>query len=225
MRNVLVAASVLALIAGSASAATVSYTSSTPSPNTVSPITAQSLAFSALSLTLPQFDATIGTLTMVTLNWTGSISGTATVTKGPSAGRVFSASVSAFLEGVGPSSLSMHVMPTDDLITSPTVFAANELKSYTVAATDTFEQMFSSGDTEFAEFLGTGDVSYLFDGFDFSGSAQTGTAATDRDILGGMGVVVTYTYDAITPIPVPAALPLLASAFGVLGLMRLRRKA
>ena len=224
MRNVLVAASVLALIAGSASAATVSYTSSTPAPNTVSPITGQSLAFSALALTLPQFDATIGTLTMVTLNWTGSISGTATVTKGPSAGRVFSASVSAFLEGTGPSSLSMNVTATDDLITSATLFAANEVKSYTVAATDTLEQMFSSGDTEFAEFLGTGDVAYLFEGFDFSSNSSQGTAATDPDILGGMDVVVTYTYDT-TVIPVPAALPLLASAFGVLGLMRLRRKA
>lgn len=224
MRNVLVAASVLALIAGSASAATVIYTSSTPSPNTVSPITGQLLSFSALALTLPQFDATIGTLTMVTLNWTGSISGTATVTKGPRAGRVFSASVSAFLEGTGPSSLSMDVTPTDDLITSATVFAANEVKSYTVAATDTLEQMFTSADGEFAAFLGTGDVSYLFDGFNFSGSSQQGNAAVSSSTFGSMDVVVTYTYDT-TVIPVPAALPLLASAFGVLGLMRLRRKA
>lgn len=224
MRNVLVAASVLALIAGSASAATVSYTSSTPSPNTVSPITGQSLTFSALSLTLPQFDATIGTLTMVTLDWTGSLSGSATVTKGNSAGLIFSASTSAFLSGTGPSSLAMSLAPTDDLITGPEFFAANQAKGYTVAATDTLTEMFTSADGEFAAFLGTGDVSYLFDGFEFSGSQQQGGAAVLPSTFGSMDVVVTYTYDT-TVIPVPAALPLLASAFGVLGLMRLRRKA
>jgi hypothetical protein len=224
MRNVLVAASVLALIAGSASAATVTYTSSTPAPNTVSPINAQSLAFNVLALTLPQFDATIGMLTTVTLNWTGSLSGTATVTKGNSAGLIFSASTSAFLSGTGPSSLAMSLSPTDDLITSPEFFAANQFKSYDVDATDTLTEIFTSADGEFAAFLGTGDVSYLFDGFDFSGSSQQGGAAVSPSTFGSVDVVVTYTYDT-TVIPVPAALPLLASAFGVLGLMRLRRKA
>ena len=82
--------------------------------------------------------------------------------------------------------------------------------------------------TDFSAYDGIGEVSVAFG---LTGTNQTLIGATGPQASSGqaqstLDIEVTYTYT--TPpsdVPVPAALPLLAAAFGALGVMRLRRKA
>ena len=110
-------------------------------------------------------------------------------------------------------------------ISSATFFAANSTQSYAVTGSANETQSYTSSDAEFASFIGTGTVGYTFDGIQYGYSNQQGAATADPDLAAAISVTVTYTYDEVADVPVPAALPLLASAFGVLGLIRLRRKA
>ncbi len=214
------------MLASSAHAASITYsTSTTPA---VVDIVNMGLDFEDVALTLPQWDASAfaaGTiLTQVELNWVATLTGSADVTKGPNAGTIFEASVSAFITGTGPSSLSLSLQPSDDIIDTPTAFNANETKNYTLDADDTEYQSFVISDTEFAAFVGSGDVSYLFDGLDYSFSGQTGGATIEPLAFGSIDVEVTYTYTPPSTVPGPAALPLLGGGLALMGFVARRRR-
>ena len=215
------------MLASSAHAASITYTSSS-TPAVVDIVNA-GLDFEDVALALPQWDASTfaagSILTQVELNWVATLTGSADVTKGPNAGTIFEASVSAFISGTGPSTLALTLQPSDDIISSPTAFGANETKNYVLDADATEYESFIISDTEFAAFIGTGNVNYLFDGQDFSSSAQTGGATIEPLAFASIDVEVTYTYT--TPpsdVPLPAALPLLGGGLALMGFVARRRR-
>jgi hypothetical protein len=69
------------------------------------------------------------------------------------------------------------------------------------------------------------DFSLGYTLFASGGATTSGTSVENIfSATSNLKVEVTYSYE-VAAIPVPAALPLLATAFGALGLLRLRRKA
>lgn len=215
MRKTLMAASVLALVAGSASAATVSYSGST------------GIVTNFGSLSLTQFDSSLGTLTGIKVDWdsefdarfvvgleSASSSGTASAADG--------FVVSTIANVFSPAGTSVPNLSS----TAGTAFSVSVPPApYQQVVNGTDTGMASYG--PLASFIGGGTVSY-----GFSGSASD-TSTVSNGLLRGVqdyeyivNATVTYTYSTPTSaVPVPAALPLLAAAFGALGVMRLRRKA
>merc|ERR1712224_7138 len=136
-------------------ASSITYTSSS-TPAVVDIVNA-GLDFEDVALALPQWDASTfaagSIFTQVELNWVATLTGSADVTKGPNAGTIFEASVSAFISGTGPSTLALTLQPSDDIISSPTAFGANETKNYVLDADATKYESFIISDTEFAAFI------------------------------------------------------------------------
>ncbi len=212
MRKTLMAASVLALVAGSASAATVSYSGSTGVVSTLG------------TVTLQQFDSSLGTLTGIQIDWDSGFSArfVAAQETPSSAGTVSGADgfvVSTIINISSPAGTSVPNLSS----TAGSAFAAS--------VPPTYQQIVSGGDSDvrnygpLASFIGVGTVSYNFFGSSSdTSSASNGILRGVQDYLYIVNADVTYTYSPST-VPVPAALPLLATAFGALGVMRLRRKA
>jgi hypothetical protein len=214
MRKTLIAASVLALVAGSASAATVSYSDTTGTVGGLG------------TLSLQQFDTLGGTrvLTGIKIEWSAAQAGTFKVVEDSASGTVSAAA--NFISG----SIQTFVSPAG--AAGPSLNQLFGTAVSAVAVSPTYNQAFdgTSTDTQnfgpVASFVGGGTVGYTLFG------SALATATISNGLLSGIGdylmnvdAEITYTYDEISAVPVPAALPLLATAFGVLGLMRLRRKA
>jgi hypothetical protein len=210
MRKTLMAASVLALLAGSASAATVSYTGTT------------GVSGAGSTMTLQQFDSSLGTLTGIAIEWASTFNGTFRVVEDTQSGTA--SAVNNFVSG------SIFTTSTPAGAAGPSLNSmAGVAFSTTVAPT--YNQLFAGGQLDsqsfgsLASFVGLGTV-----GYGFFGTASATATVSDGLLSGIVGhqylvnAEITYTYTTAA-VPVPAALPLLAAAFGALGLMRLRRKA
>ena len=224
MKHFALAAAMIAGTVGYASAATVTYTTLT-SPAVVD-ISNEELAFDAVSLTLPQFDSSMGLLTSVTIDWYAELSGNVSVTKDAQAGTLFIAQAYSNLEGTGPSSLNISLTPVGTLFNN-VYFNANETKVFGATANADEQDIFTSADgAAFLAFIGTGDVEYLFDGNEVSGGYGQGGASYNPSLFADVTATITYTYDVpSSAVPVPAALPLLGGGLAVMAFVARRRKA
>jgi hypothetical protein len=202
------------LVAGCAHAATVSYTGTTGVVSSIG------------SLTFQQFDGSLGTLTGIGIEWDSGFSArfvaepdTASDTGTAMAGNVFV--TSNIINVASPTGA-----PGPDLIASAGT-------AFSVSIPPIYQQIVSGGDSAsdsfgaLASFIGLGTVGYTFFGSatDLS-SITNGLSRGLQDYLFLVNADVTYTYDVVTPpstVPLPAGLPLLASAFGLAALVRRRR--
>ncbi|MFT7391066.1 MAG: hypothetical protein ACI9ZH_001294 [Paracoccaceae bacterium] len=224
MRNTLMAASVLALIAGSASAATMSY-------SVTDSLSSTTLNFVNQNLSVAAFDTGLGTLTGVqisvlgssTLNYSSFCSGgpcSLSAVVFPGFGSV-GPLISATLNLTGPTSFALTVAPSSNLTTYSGAATGTTNTQNSLTGTDSG----SAADTDLSAYTAGGLVAFLLDGnvglITKLGGSQSQTSTGDA----ALDLTVTYTYEEVAAIPVPAALPLLATAFGALGLLRLRRKA
>ncbi|MFT6227704.1 MAG: hypothetical protein ACJARE_002113 [Paracoccaceae bacterium] len=239
MRKTLIAASVLALVAGSASAATVSY--NTTSGNTG--LTSVSAAGSPYQVLFKQFNTTLGTLTGIDISIGGNTVTKASFTNtGGVTGTINSASLdttvtfqradasiasNAFLGGLDVTFfLATGFPPAGDSVgAGATRFYPGPTGADTTSQSGPFTDTLGSG--AFGDYEGTGTVAWdLFISGLLNTSKSTNTTWSEAlDATYSLDPTITYTYTAVAAVPVPTALPLLATAFGALGLLRLRRKA
>ena len=220
MRNTLIAASALALLAGSANAASVSYTASVDGTAIVG-------STSTGTIELPDFDGSLGTLVGVTLTLFGSWSDRFAAVAETAEGDV---SASDDFVTVTISNLFAIPGPTVADVTGTAGSAFSE--SVTFGPSGGYSQdvagLLGAGPisiTPVAPYIGdgTGTVSWFFDGSAVqSSTADTGVLTGLVDFSYDLDATITYDYLPET-IPVPAALPLLAAAFGVMGFVRARR--
>lgn len=135
---------------------------------------------------IAQFDATLGTLESVSVSFTASASG-------------FS----------GFQALNINVF--DDVFAGVLSSASGGFGSATASISDTF----TVGDSELAQFIGTGNMLGVV------------SAPTDSSLVTG-SFSISYTYDdgipPAAPIPLPAGAPLLVAGLGGLALLRKKRK-
>lgn len=214
MRKTLMAASVLALMAGSASAASITY----------APVTT-GIVGAGGDLEFSDFDSALGTLTGISIAWTSAFTAEfeviAALNPGDASGADDFAKNNVTMSG--PTS----GVPLGGFAGTAFDVSILHLASYTQ------DLVGSSSATEtlgpLAAFIDTGDglVHYSTAGtLSDTTTVESGLFRGVNDYLYEVTATVTYTYSTPTSdVPVPAALPLLATAFGALGLMRLRRKA
>ena len=196
-------------VSGSSGAATLSYSGSGP------------------SIGLAQFDASMGTLNSVMLDYSGSATETQSLTvttqcnngNGNCMSRTASAAAAALVSVSGPDSFYASAEQTGSA-SCKTLAVRNNACTATATATALLSgtKMF----TNLAEFIGTGNVNFIF-----------GTGAGDT--LLGSSVQLTYDYTAppppsvdpdgpVSPVPLPAGMPLLLAGLGALGWARRLRK-
>ena len=232
MRKTLIAASVLALVAGSASAATVSYTESASLPSTINPI--------STTLNVAAFNAALGVLSGVSVKLTGGtladltldcLKGFSCTFTTANSGSTIDVTGSGLVSTVNLSPTGSPIVPltiTDATLgtTTSDMFGgtANGNRLSFIGLTGSDAETVTILD--FTDYDGIGEVSVAFD---IAGTNQTLIGATGPQSSSGLAesaldIEITYTYTT-ADVPVPAALPLLATAFGALGLLRLRRKA
>lgn len=246
MRNLLVTTATAAILAaGAANAASVSYTASVDGTAisglaTATPGNVQLPGFIPGAPGIP-LDAI---LTNVSLSFFGIFNGelVATLTGGATAGNISGTNgfISSIVSSIG----------ADNGVTFPfTPFSGGTAFSatlpgdynYNIAGQD-FVEPFDAYGQPFNGAVGYGPfnpANVFYDGvptvtFTFLATANdltTADAGVFRSILGyglNLDAAVTYTFTTPPPetvIPVPAALPLLATGLGLFGLMRLRRKS
>lgn len=232
MRNTLMAASALALLAGAANAASMSYTESATLGLTTNPL--------STTLSVAAFNASLGTLTGVSVlfegstvaslnlaclsgfscTWTTADSGSSLSISGPDISSIIS------LTPTGSPSVPLTINDSTPGTTTASIFGgtdnANQLSFTGLTGSDSD----TASPVDFAAYDGVGETTV---DFNVAGSNTTLVGATGPQQSSGQAasdltITITYTYDSVSDVPVPAALPLMASAFGILGLARLRRK-
>lgn len=196
------------LISGGANAATVSYFGST------------GVAGSSSSLALQQFDASLGTLTGISIDWDYGFNGTFRVVQDTLSG------VASAQNGFVSNTVLATSTPAGATGPSLNSFAGT---AFSVAVPPTYSQFFAGGKTDtqsfgpLSAFIGLGMVTYNF----FSSSSATATVSEGllSGIVSSLHLVnadITYTYDDISAVPVPAAIWLFGS--GLVGLVGVARR-
>jgi hypothetical protein len=229
MRKLLVTTAAVALLsAGAANAASISY-------NATLDFSGQALNFAAgPTVSFQQWNPALfpvgSVLTSAVIDWDADLSASGTYTAFTD-GSITSWVAGASLTGTGPSSLSVLLAPGAPLVSAPG-FAVTASQTGSVGPAmddDQVQQTFNSG---LATFTGNSTIDWVFAGILSNTVTTDGAIATSSSGNAGVTGRITYFYDVPPPpppptevIPVPAALPLLATGLGLFGLMRLRRKA
>ena len=203
----------VAMTAGAAQAASITYNDSAAlSPTEISG-----------TLSVPGFDNMGGTLILTSVDWkvTGDIDSIITLTNNGADPQNFVASTDSdfFLSSA---LLSLGAAPQLSLSASTglqTIAGGGTTAAFPVADTGSVSGSQAGG----AGFLlpATVDVGY----FTLTGISVTGgggNLSASQSTQAAIELEVTYNYRT-ADVPLPAALPLLASAFGVFGVMRIRK--
>jgi hypothetical protein len=201
--------------AASVNAGTISFTDT---------IATQSTGWGPTSLTVNQFDSSLGSLTAVEIIFSGNVEGTAktesldadisTVTANLSADLTLDltslTTSDIILLGVGDS--SVHNYTAFD---GATDFAGTSGASAALSGTDS-DSLTTTAAADLALFTGLGTISFDAGAVGASSATGAGNLITQFITNAGAGIEVIYTYDTGTTVPAPA--PLALMAFGLLGL-------
>jgi hypothetical protein len=223
MRNLLIGTTAaLAFGATAASAASITYTDGLPLVFSVTEISG--------TLSIPQFDNMGGTLILDSVSWvvTGAVQGDITLTNDAAGAALVNAATTSDIALFNAEPFNVGTAPQISLSAGTGVLTINPGETVgpiAVSDTDTFARTKTTG---LAGFIGAGFVTMDYaslSGVSINGGG--GNVSAEQTTFGAVGIEVTYNYSERPEevIPVPAALPLLATALGALGLYRSRRKA
>ncbi|MGB0661622.1 MAG: choice-of-anchor E domain-containing protein [Mangrovicoccus sp.] len=217
MKSMFAAAVAAVFVAGAANAATTSYSDS---------ISMTSLDFDT-TLSVAKFDSALGTLNSVTVELTGVVDGGAEYeNRSTSSGTTFKLSVAALIEAAFSfgGSVEVNVSPTG--LSSPITvgvfdgtldFAGTSGGSVSgLTDTDTDSKIYTTG---LSNFIGAGNLDIFINADGTSQAIGGANVATIFTTDASASVKVTYDY---SPIPLPAALPLLGAGIGALAIARRR---
>jgi hypothetical protein len=217
MTKKILAAAIISLAgATGVNAGTISFTDT---------IATQSTNWGPQSLTVDQFDSSLGTLTAVQIIFSGDVDGTARTENLDADAAVVTATLSADL------SLDLSSLTTPDILllgvgdSSTHNFAAHDgtidfggTSGATVALSGTdSDSLITTDIADLAMFTGLSTISFSADAVGVSSATGAGNITSNFATNAGAGIEVIYTFDTgTTTVPVPA--PLALMAFGLLGL-------
>lgn len=219
MRTLALTAAAATMFAGAASAATISFTVPFNIPIASVP--------GGGSINLPAFNGNLGTLLSATFDITGTVGTSGTFTNTSASGTANVTLVqTAFIAATGPATLSLNAFASPADSDGPFVIGPGGIQPYSVS----YSTSNSGPITDLAGVTTAGPGTFSVTYFLSSSVAPTGSGASNGALTfassGSFVGEMSYTYEAPdNVIPLPAALPLLATAIGVIGVARLRRKA
>ncbi len=188
---------------------------------------------SSATASFNQFNAALGTLTGVSIEFTGSADSvySALTSSTTSVTTTGTSTTTLQLTGTGLTTLATPTLSAG--ATNGVVNANTGSNPYTVTyfpgTSSAFDLFGAVSSSSLAAYTGSGTVALqaLFPNFTSSGSINTAGSPGSFSAVGGGGqangnVILTFDY---TPVPLPPALPLLLSGIAGLGLMIKRRIA
>lgn len=201
------------LLAGAASAATVTYTDAIP-------MTATDWSD---TMSVQQFDPLMGVLNSASVTLSGNIQGFIEVTNNNANTATLNMTLRAAIDALfGTSTLQINLLPQN--AQTVTVAAGATYNTGTLTAADTDTLVVTGADL--AAFQGTG--TYDFAVSSVGSSAFSGASRIDfySEVDAETFISVTYDYTpAVAPVPLPASALLLAGGVAGFGALRRRRKA
>jgi len=179
--------------------------------------------FTIDSSAVQQFDPTLGTLTSIEIDVSGSDSGTATITNNTSASGTYNFTIGATLGledpalspliTITPEFSGSLVVPSGGTVTSPV------MTSPTVTGTDTL----TSG---FAPYIGTGTYVFTLVGTATgSDSGPVPFTISESNSAGETGEVIYNFTPASTTVPEPSSILLFGSGLSLVAMILRRRRA
>ena len=172
------------------------------------------------TLSVPQFDPSLGTLLGVTYSITGSIASILGVTNN-SPGMVTGSAFTSVDFDLDSTAISLAASPDFNVFatTGPVPLDAGQSALFPVTASTTI----MGAEAPSAAFIGLGTVDLNFlTSTSFGGSGFGGDIAISQATDAGIMFEITYEFDSAV-VPLPASAPLLALATGFLGWMSIRR--
>ncbi len=201
-------------LAGSANAATISYTDSF----------GLSTTNWTQNLSLQQFDSALGTLNSVTFNYGGGISTIFSLESLDAAAANISANAAGDISFGGPISDTLHIAGSSNLSVTPfdgTIDFGGTSGGTVgpVVVNDSNSIFLNSG---FAAFIGNGTFDILVAAIGLSNASGAGNLISQINTEAVANIEVVYNYSTTTNVPEPATLGLLG--LGLLGLGVIRRR-
>ncbi len=184
-------------------------------------------------VSVPQFDASLGTLTSIGLTLYGNVTSTGSVTNtGAGTASIDTYDATVHLRILAPGSTTPADLKTPYLLeANPALIslpgqdldAGNSISFGTPNAVNTNETTSTTLSTGFAPFVGAGDVTFPLGAFTQTLVGSTGGNLLLTQVTAARALVsVTYNYDTVA-VPEPASMAVLGMGLFVAGLLRRRR--
>ncbi|ARE39398.1 hypothetical protein RGUI_1257 [Rhodovulum sp. P5] len=182
------------------------------------------------TISIAQFDSSLGTLNSVYLELRGYVEGSSRVESLDAAPSTITAELSAEL------SMSTAAL-SDILVTLPVVSEMFDAEAFdgTIdfaggSGTEWLDQMADDMDdatltgSDMDEFIGMGSIDLILEAIGMSTASGAGNIITQFATSAGADIYVRYDYTPNAPaVPLPAGLPLLLAGLGAFGVVRARK--